>query len=168
MNVVKAATEWTRAEMLSSAVFVAFGAAFLLASLGFGQMGRTEVARAFVVPLLVAGGLLVVLGSGLFAQNWAKLGGLAASSAADGPAFVAAEIARAEKVMGDYRLMVFRVFPAVIALCAMLFVLLDGPLWRASLIAAIAMLTVILIVDTNANARLEVYRDRLIVGQTTR
>ena len=78
MDILKTATDWTRAEVLSSAFFIVFALAFLLSSLGFWQMGRTDMARAYVAPMLVAGGLLLALGGGLLVQSQVKLGGLAA------------------------------------------------------------------------------------------
>ncbi len=43
---MKAATDGTRAEMLSAAFFILFGLCFFLTSLGFWQLGRTDMARA--------------------------------------------------------------------------------------------------------------------------
>ncbi|WP_222435302.1 hypothetical protein [Puniceibacterium confluentis] len=60
MDIVKTATDWTRAEMLSSSFFILFGLSFLLASFGFWQLGRTDIARAYVVPMLVAGTLILI------------------------------------------------------------------------------------------------------------
>lgn len=51
--------------MLSSGFFVA-GMTLLLASFGLWQMGRTVIARAYVVPMLPAGGLLAIVEVGLF------------------------------------------------------------------------------------------------------
>ncbi len=59
MNIVNTATDWTRAEMLSSAFLILFGLSFLLASLGVWELGRTDMARAYVVPMLVAGALIL-------------------------------------------------------------------------------------------------------------
>ena len=39
------------------------------------------------------------------------------------------------------------------------------PVWSASLITIIAMMAVILLVDTNASARMEAYREKLLVEQ---
>ena len=50
----------------------------------------------------------------------------------------------------------------IIALCSLLIPVLALPLWRASLITTIAMLVVILLVNTNANAQLEAYKARLL------
>ena len=64
-------------------------------------------------------------------------------------------------MLAGYRIAVFRAFPRIIAVCAVLVPFLAGPLWRASLVTAIAMLAVIMLVDTGAIARLEAYREQL-------
>lgn len=161
MDIVKAATDSGRAEVLSAAVFAAFGLAFLLAGLGFRQLGTTDMARAFGIPMLVASGLLLILGAGLFFPARDRLAAIPALHAGDSQAFLVAEIARTDKVLKDYRIAVFRVFPAIIALCALLVPFLDTPPWRAGLITAIAMFTVLLLVDANADARLQSYKAQL-------
>lgn len=46
MDLLKAAIEWTKAEMVSSAFFAAAGIVFLLSSYGFWQLGKTDMAKA--------------------------------------------------------------------------------------------------------------------------
>ncbi|MGP6086327.1 hypothetical protein [Antarctobacter jejuensis] len=65
MDILKTATDWAKAEVFSSSFFILFGAAFLVASFGFWHMGKTDMAKAYVIPTLVAGGLLLILGGGL-------------------------------------------------------------------------------------------------------
>ena len=166
MDIVKTAADWTRAEVLSSAFFILFALAFLLSSFGFWQMGRTDMARAYVVPLLVAGGLLLALNGGLFVQNQLKLAGLATVYDASVSGFVTSEIAYAERGLNNYRIAVFYIFPAIIAACALLVPFLASPVWRASPITTIAMLAIILVIDTNANARLEAFRELLAQAAT--
>ncbi|WP_424934516.1 hypothetical protein [Amaricoccus macauensis] len=161
MDIVKASSDWARAEMLSAAAFIFFGVIFLLAGFGFRQLGTTDMARAFVIPMLVAGGLLLILGAGLFFPSQARLSGIPATFAADPSGFLAAEIARADKIRSDYSIAVFRIFPAIITLCAVAIPFLQGPVWRASLTTAIAMFLVLILVDMNASARLEAYREQL-------
>ncbi|MHA6345978.1 hypothetical protein [Roseivivax sp. CAU 1761] len=161
MDIVKTATDWTRAEMLSSAFFILFGLSYLLASLGFWQLGRTDMARAFVVPMLVAGTLILIIGLGLFFPSQARLTSFPAAYATDAAGFIADEIARADRVLNEYRIVVFRIIPLVIAASALAIPVFDAPIWRASLITTLGMMTVILVIDTNANARLESYREQL-------
>lgn len=166
MDIVKTASDWARFEMRSGAVFAAFGLAFLLAGLGFRQWGGTDLARAFFIPMLVAGVLLLILGVGLFLPAQTRLAAVPSAYASDATAFLTAELARADKVLNDYRIAVFRLFPAIIALCALTILFLACPHWRASLITAIAMFSVLLLVDSNANARLEAYRAQLLPALT--
>ena len=162
MDILKSATDWTKAEMLSSSFFILFGLCFVCASLGFWRMGKTDMAQAYVIPAVIAGVLLLILGLGMFFQNRAALAGLAETFAQDAPLFIASEIERADKILNQYSIAVFKIFPVVIAVCAVLIAVLEAPVFRASLIVVIAMLTVILLVDTNANARLETYRAQLV------
>jgi len=165
MDIVKAASDWARFEMLSTVAFMTFGLAFGLAGLAFRQLATTDLARAFTVPMLVAGGLLLIFGVGLFFPAQARLAAVPAAFGGDAAGFIASEIIRADKVLNDYRIAVFWVFPALIALCALAVPFLDGPYWRASLITAIALFTVLILIDSNANARLQDYRQQLSMAE---
>lgn len=161
MDILKAATDWTRAEMVSSSFFALAGVMFLLASLGFWHVGKTEMARAFVVPCLVAGALLLALGVGIFTQSYGRLTSFPLAHDADAAGFLASELARVEAVTAQYRVAVFLVMPLIIAAGAILILFLSAPVWRASLITVIAMLAVVMIVDATANARLAAYGEKL-------
>jgi len=167
MDILKTATDWARAEMLSNGVFILFGGLFLAAGFALFQMGRTDMARAYVIPMLVAGVLLLILGGGLLYGTWKSLAGVAPAVTQDTPAFVASEIARIEATMSQYSVAVFKVMPLMMATAAVLIIVLPGPIWRASLITTIAMLAVIVLVDSIANARLEAYKDKLIPANST-
>ena len=41
MEILKTATDWAKTEVFSSAFFIIFGVVFVLASIGFWQMGKT-------------------------------------------------------------------------------------------------------------------------------
>lgn len=161
MDILKTAIDWTKAETFSCAVFIAFGLFFLLASLGFWQLGKTDMARAFVIPTLIAGILLLILGIGLLVPNQMRLANFPEAFSNDASAFIASEIARVDKTISGYETAVFRVFPIIIGFCAVMIILFSAPVWRASLITTIAMTTVLMLVDINANARLESYKVKL-------
>lgn len=165
MDIFKTVSDWARFEMLSAVAFMTFGLAFGLAGLGFRQLATTDLARAFTVPMLVAGGLLLILGVGLFFPAQARFAGVPAAFGEDPGGFVAAEITRADKGVNVYRIAILGVFPAIIALCALAVPFLDGSNWRASLITAIAFFTVLILVDSNANARLQEYRQQLSMAE---
>ncbi|BAO77703.1 hypothetical protein [Winogradskyella sp. PG-2] len=69
MDILKLATEWTKAEVFSTRFFILFAILFLIASIGFWQLGKTETARAYIIPTLIAGLLLMTIGLGLFYTN---------------------------------------------------------------------------------------------------
>ena len=75
--------------MLSNSVFILYGAPFLAASFAFRQVGRTDMARAYVIPMLVAGVLLLILGRGQPYGTWRTLAAFGRAVAQDGPSFVA-------------------------------------------------------------------------------
>jgi len=162
METLKMATEWARDEVFSSKFFLLFGIMFVLASIGFWQLGKTEVAKAFVYPTLVAGILLLMVGSGIFYTNNSRVSSFETAYNNDASAFVKSEIIRTEKTMGEFRNIVFKVIPLIITLAALLIVFIDKPLWRAICITTIAMMVCILFVDTNANSRVENYHKHLI------
>lgn len=162
MDVLKTALEWAKAEIFSSAFFIVAGAFFLLISYGFWQTGKTDTAKAYVIPLLVGGLLLVTIGVGLVYSNKTRLAQFPEAYRQDPVAFVQSEIQRVEKTMAEYRTVVFRWIPVIIAVLGLGIAFVDRLSWRASAITAIGMLVVILLIDSNAYARLEVYRQQLL------
>ena len=78
MEILKTATDWAKAEVFSSTFFIIFGIAFVLASIGFWQLGKTDMAKAYIIPTLVAGSLLLTIGLGLFLST-PQFGGQLAS-----------------------------------------------------------------------------------------
>jgi hypothetical protein len=107
--------------------------------------------------MLVAGTLILIIGVGLFFPSQARLTSFPAAYAIDSVGFIAEEIARADRVLNEYRIAVFRVIPLIVAACALAIPFFEHPIWRATLITTIAMMAVILVIDTNANTRLEGY-----------
>ena len=73
MNILKISMEWAKDEILSSKFFFLFGLLFLFGALGFWQMGKTELAKAFINPLLVCGTLLLIIGVGLLYSNTTRI-----------------------------------------------------------------------------------------------
>jgi hypothetical protein len=83
-----------------------------------------------------------------------------AAYATDAAGFVADEIARADRASNEYWIAVFEVIPLITAISALEILYFETSLWSASLITTIAMMAVIPVIDTNANARLEAYRGK--------
>ncbi|MGR3810289.1 hypothetical protein [Jiulongibacter sp. NS-SX5] len=161
MDILKKATEWAKAELFSTPFFVLFGLGFLAASLGFWQLGKTEIARAYIIPTAVAGALLVTIGLGLYFTNKSRIKQFEIAHSADASAFIQSEIDRAEATLKEYQNIVFRTIPLIIATCALIIFFVDKPIWRASMITTIAMMAVILLIDGTAQARIAEYKTEL-------
>ena len=161
MEILKAATEWARAEVFSTRFFIFFAIVFLIVGIGFWQLGKTDMARAYIIPMLVAGALLLTIGLGLFYTNKARIIQFEKAYKEDARAFVTSEIARAESTIKEYKNIVFTAIPLIIAACALVIVFVNSPAWRASMITTIAMMVVILLIDGTARARIEAYYEQL-------
>ena len=164
MEVLKLATEWAKAEVFSTRFFILFAILFLVASVGFWQLGKTEMAKAYIIPMLVAGVLLMTIGLGLFYTNKSRINQFETAYNTDAPAFIASEFKRIEGTINEYKTIVFKAIPMIIAVCSLLIIFIKSPVWRASMITAIAMLVVILLVDGTARGRIEAYQEQLEVA----
>lgn len=163
MEILKAATEWAKDEVFSSKFFILFGILFVIGTVGFWQLGKTEVARAFLYPTLVSGAFLLTVGFGLFFTNMSRLSNFEANYKKNPSAFVSSEIARTEKTMQEYQNVVFKAIPILIVVAALLIVFISTPIWRAISITTIAMLVCILLVDSNAHSRIKAYHKQLMM-----
>ncbi len=162
MDILKASTDWAKAELFSTPFFILFGVLFVLASIGFWQMGKTEMAKAYIIPTLVAGVLLMIIGFGLFFTNKSRLANFPTAYENDASAFVESELSRAEATLKEYQTIVFTAIPLIIAACSLVILFIDKPIWRASMITTIAMLVVILLIDGTAYARIDAYSQQLL------
>ncbi len=162
MDILKAATDWAKAELISTPFFVLFGLAFIAASIGIGQVGKTDLAKAYIIPTAVAGILLVVIGAGLFFTNKSRIAQFEKAYQEDAVAFVASELERADATLKEYKNVVFTAIPLIIAACVVVLFFVNTPIWRASMISTIGMLTVILFIDGLAHARIDEYKQQLL------
>jgi hypothetical protein len=165
MDILKIATDWAKAELISTPFFVLFGVVFLAASLGFWQVGKTDLAKAYIIPTLVAGALLMIIGLGLFFTNKTRITQFESAYKTDAPAFVASELERTEATLKEYKNVVFTAIPIIIVACALILFFFNAPIWRASIITTIAMLSVILLIDGLAHARIDQYNQQLLQEQ---
>ncbi len=161
MELLKASTDWAKAEVFSTQFFILFGFIFVFAGIGFWQLGKTEIARAYIIPTFVAGALLLIVGFGLFFTNKARAANFPKAYEKDPSAFLESELARAESTLKEYKNVVFKGIPVIIAICSILILLIDKPIWRASMITTIAMLVVILLIDGTAHGRIHAYNQQL-------
>ncbi len=160
MELLKLATEWAKAEVFSTRFFILFAIGFLIASVGFWQLGKTDLAKAYIIPTLVAGILLLIIGSGLNYTNIQRVKQFEKDFKTDTSAFYQSEIERSESTLKEYSV-VFKVIPILIIIAALLILFVNTPTWRAISITTIAMLIVILLVDGTAHSRIENYHKEL-------
>jgi len=133
MEILKTSTDWAKAEVFSSAFFILFAIMFVAASIGFWQLGKTDMARAYIIPMLVAGVLLLIIGVGLVYNNITRISAFEKANNEDAAAFVESETARVEGTLIEYKV-VFKVIPAIVAACALVIFFVNTPIWRASMI----------------------------------
>ena len=162
MDILKTAQDWAKSELFSTPFFVLFGIGFVAASIGFWQLGKTDLAKAYIIPTMVAGVLLMTIGLGLFFTNKARITQFEKAYNTDPSAFVQSELARADATLKEYKNVVFTAIPLIIAACALVLMFVNTPLWRASMITTIAMLIVIMLIDGTAHARIDNYNKQLI------
>lgn len=165
METLNLATDWAKAEVFSTRFFIFFAILFLIASIGFWQFGKTDLAKAYIIPTLVAGLLLMTIGLGLFFTNKSRITQFEKAFKADAPAFVQSEIERSKSTLKEYTV-VFKVIPILIIIAALVVLAINTPTWRAIGITTIAMLIVILLVDGTAHARIEAYHKELVLFDT--
>ena len=165
MNTLKAATDWAKAELVSTPFFALAGLVFIAISIGFWQVGKTDLAKAYIIPTLVAGTLLVIIGAGLFFTNKNRITQFETAYKADTSAFIASELERAEATLKEYKNIVFTAIPLIIMICAAVLLFVNAPIWRASMITTITMIVVIMLIDGLAHARIAEYNQQLIQAQ---
>lgn len=162
MDILKTATDWAKAEIFSSSFFIVFALAFIALSLGFWQLGKTELAKAYIIPTAVAGVLLLTVGIGLVYANKTRIVSFKKDYTKDSPAFVQSEIERVDATLKEYKTIVFTAIPLIIIAFALILLFVNTPIWRAISITSIAMLMVILFIDGTAHARIKDYKEQLV------
>lgn len=162
MDILKASTDWAKAELVSTPFFILFGIAFMAASLGLWQWGKTDLARAYIIPTLVAGILLTIIGAGLFYTNKMRIVQFETAYNEDATAFTASELERAAATLKEYKTIVFTAIPILLVCCALGILFIEVAAWRAGFITTMAMLVVILLIDGTAYARMDHYNKQLL------
>ena len=103
MDILKAATDWAKDELVSTPFFILAGTLFLIISFGLWQVGKTDLARAYVIPMLVAGSLLTIIGLGLFFTNKARIDQFKIDHSENPISFMEAELARTNATLLEYK-----------------------------------------------------------------
>ena len=166
MDILKAANEWAKAEVVSAMFFMLFGVVYLLAALALWQWGNSLLAKALIIPMLVAGGLLLSAGISFYLSNKSKLTTFETAYKSDRSAWIASETERTVQTIKTYKNVALKVFPAIIVIAALLSFFISTPIIRAICIAIIAFLSVLVLLDSQALKRIETYHQQLeLVGQ---
>lgn len=161
MDILKTATDWAKAEIFSTSFFIVFAIVFIIACIGFWQLGKTDMARAYIIPTLVASILLLIIGVGLVYTNVTRVSQFETAYTSDATTFVETEMERVDRTLQEYRTIVFKAIPIIIIVAALIIVFVEKPIWRASAITTIAMMAVILLIDGTAKSRIEAYNEQL-------
>ncbi len=118
------------------------------------QLGKTDLAKAYIIPTLIAGILLLIISIGSNYTNIQRVKQFKRDFNTDKIAFYKSEIECSKSTVKQF-VVVFKVVPILIIVASLLILFINTPTWRAISITAIAMLIVILLVDGNAQSRIE-------------
>lgn len=165
MDILKISTDWAKAELFSAKIVWLFGLIILLSAAGFAYWGKTAMAKAFIIPFIVSGLLLISVGIGLFAANKPRIAQFEKEYAADVPGFMKKEIGRTAQSEKELAL-VFKVLPAIIIVAAIFLLLFNSPHWRAISITLIITVAFLMAVDSNTASRNSIYHQQLLKGNT--
>jgi hypothetical protein len=161
MDILKLSTDWAKAEVFSAKIVLLLSLLFFLSAVGFWQLGKTAMAKAFVWPMLVAGAIFVTVSAGLYFANKPRVTQFQTAYNTDAKAFIQTETERTAKSQHDLAL-VFKVLPLIIIAAALLIVLVNKPVWRAIGITTIAVMIVLMLIDSNTDARNRAYHQQLL------
>jgi len=162
MEIIKAATIWAKAELTSAIFFMLFGIVYLLASAGFWQYGNSPLTKALVFPMLIVGGLLLSAGIGFYFSNKSKLNSFETEYKANQSALIKSEIERTEKTIKTYENVALKAFPIILLVAVLVAIFVSNPLIRAISIAVVAFFLAIIILDSQALKRIQIYHHHLV------
>ena len=160
MELLNLSTEWAESEVFSTRFFILFAMLFFIASLGFWQLGKTDLAKAYIIPTFVASILLLLIGLGLFFTNKSRIKQFNEEYNANSISFYESEIKRTESTLKEYKV-VFKIIPILIIVAALLILFFNSSTIRAISITAIAILIIVLLIDGTAHSRIESYNKSL-------
>jgi len=138
-------------------------AVFLLV-VGFWQLGKTPMAKALVWPLLISGLFLVAVSAGLYFANKPRIAQFETAYKNDADSFIQNEITRTTKSKHDLAL-VFKILPAIIIAAALLIMFSQSPLWRAIGVTTVLLMALLMLIDSNTDARNTAYHQNLLTAK---
>jgi len=165
MDILKLSIEWAKAEVFSAKIVWLFSIITLLSAAGFSLWGKTPTAKAFVIPLIISGAFLVAIGIGLYAANRPRIAQFESEYHADAKNFAKKEIARTADSQGQLKL-VFIILPVIAIVTAILLMFFPSPYSRAITVTIILTAAFLMAVDSNTDARNDVYHEELVKYKT--
>jgi ABC-2 type transport system permease protein len=160
VDILKLSTDWAKAEVFSAKIVWLFSAITMIAAIGFWSWGRTSMAREFIWPLLLAGIFMASIGAGLYFANNPRITQFEAQYHQSPKTFLQSEILRTAQSKRELAL-VFKILPAIIIFAAVLIFFLPPSLWRAIAITTVTTAVFLMIVDSNTEARNNIYHSEL-------
>ena len=101
MDLLSLSTEWAESEVFSTRFFILFAILFFITSLGFWQLGKTDLAKAYIIPTSVAAILLLIIGLGLFYTNKSRIKQFNEEYNSNSISFYESEIKRTEATLKE-------------------------------------------------------------------
>ncbi len=166
MDILTLAQQWAKQEAFSSKFFILAAVLFFAISIGFWKFGQSEIARSYIYPTCICGLLLLIIGGGLVYNDTRRYNTFPSEYRENPEAFLQAELARSEKTSVSSYNTIYRTIPVLIIVAALLIIIFDKPIVRASCITTIAFLSVLLFVDSTAQSRIKTYHDKLTTYQS--
>ncbi|AYB34829.1 hypothetical protein [Chryseolinea soli] len=160
MDEIKLSTDWARAEVFSAKIVWLASILVIATSAGFAYFGKTAMARAYIWPFLAAGLFLIAVGTGLYMANMPRISRFEQEYRSDSEVFIKEEVARAQKSKRELA-RVLKMLPLIILFGALLVILVSNTTWRAIGITVILLSIILLIVDSNTDARNSEYLQQL-------
>jgi len=161
MDILKLSTEWAKAELFSAKIVWMFSFIVLLTAIGFAVLGKTAMARSYVIPLMVAAVFLIAVGIGLYAANRPRIAQFEQEYKKQAAAFVEKEIARATKSEGELKL-ILKILPAIAIVAAIFLLFFSSEHIKAISITLLLLVGFLMAVDSNTSARNTAYRTELL------
>lgn len=164
MDIVSSAKNWAKAEIKSSFFFMLFGIGYLFIAIFVKQMENSPLAISLFIPLMIAGGLLLLAGISFYFSYKSKLINFEKNYKANPLTFLLAEIESTAKTIKTYQNVALKVFPVIILIATLIALFISLPIVRAICIGVIAFLGVLVILDSQALKRMKTYHQHLRVA----
>lgn len=161
MEIVNAAIDWAKAEIVSALFFMLFGIAYIGIAIACWKLGSTPLIKALILPMFIAGGLLLGAGISFYLSNNSKLKKFETDYKTNPAALIESEIERTEQTMKTYQNIALKVFPAIILVALLVSFIVPNPMVRAICIGIIAFLFVLVLLDSQALKRIKTYHQKL-------